>query len=85
MQADGPAKGKRWWTPPALRREDAVGFKFGRLHGSTVNYPAGMHSGVLLIKVRDTGIGIAAQDMGRILIPFDQRENSGSRSHLGTG
>jgi signal transduction histidine kinase len=37
------------------------------------------------ITIRDTGIGIARDDITRVLLPFEQVENSLSRSHNGTG
>jgi signal transduction histidine kinase len=37
------------------------------------------------ITIRDTGIGIAKEDITRVLLPFEQVENSLSRSHDGTG
>jgi len=37
------------------------------------------------IEVRDTGIGIAPEDLERVLIPFEQVEASHSRSKGGTG
>jgi signal transduction histidine kinase len=41
-------------------------------------------SGMILV-VRDTGIGIAADDVARVLKPFEQVESPLSRSHEGTG
>jgi signal transduction histidine kinase len=38
-----------------------------------------------LIVIRDTGIGIAEDDIQRVLMPFEQVESSLSRSHNGTG
>src|SRR6185437_8827220 len=37
------------------------------------------------ITIRDTGIGIAKDDITRVLLPFEQVESSLSRSHNGTG
>ena len=37
------------------------------------------------IDVRDTGIGIAAADMDKVMQPFGQVSNSQSRSHIGWG
>ena len=39
----------------------------------------------LVITVSDTGIGIAAEDMGRVLEAFEQVDSSLSRQHQGTG
>lgn len=42
-------------------------------------------SGAPYIAVVDTGIGIAAEDIERVLLPFGQVESAFSRSHEGTG
>jgi len=39
----------------------------------------------IVIKVRDTGIGIAPEDIARVVRPFEQVETVLSRSHGGTG
>ena len=39
----------------------------------------------LRIEVRDTGIGIGAEDMGRLFQPFAQAENAASRRFAGSG
>ena len=39
----------------------------------------------LTITVTDTGIGIAPEDLGRVLEAFEQVDNSLSRHHQGTG
>jgi signal transduction histidine kinase len=39
----------------------------------------------LTLSVRDTGIGIAPDDLGRVLRPFEQVESTLARSHQGTG
>ncbi len=39
----------------------------------------------ILIRIRDTGIGIAPEDIARIIRPFEQVETVLSRSHGGTG
>ncbi len=38
-----------------------------------------------VVSIRDTGIGIADDDIRRVLMPFEQVESSLSRSHAGTG
>ncbi len=38
-----------------------------------------------VVSIRDTGIGIAAHDLARVRMPFEQVESSLSRSHNGTG
>jgi len=42
-------------------------------------------SGDLVIEVRDTGVGIAAEDIPRVLKPFEQSDTAYSRSGGGTG
>ena len=39
----------------------------------------------LVLTVRDTGIGIAPEDLIRVLEPFEQVASSSARSHQGTG
>jgi len=41
--------------------------------------------GRLRIAVRDTGIGIAPEDLSRVFEPFHQADNSYARRHAGTG
>ncbi|HUO93513.1 MAG TPA: ATP-binding protein [Rhizomicrobium sp.] len=43
------------------------------------------NDGSLVLCVRDTGIGIAAQDIATVLTPFGQVESAFSRKHHGTG
>jgi signal transduction histidine kinase len=38
-----------------------------------------------VLTVKDTGIGIAAKDIDRVLRPFEQVESALSRTHGGTG
>lgn len=42
-------------------------------------------NGDICLWVRDTGIGIAATDMDKVMQPFGQVSNSQSRSHIGWG
>lgn len=42
-------------------------------------------SGELVLAVNDTGIGIAEEDIPRVLEPFTQIDNRGNREHRGTG
>ena len=37
------------------------------------------------ISVRDTGIGLKAEDLERVFAPFEQADNSVSRKYQGTG
>ena len=39
----------------------------------------------LVVRIKDTGIGIAPQDMGRLFEPFQQADSGPTRSHDGTG
>ncbi|MBT3334651.1 MAG: hypothetical protein HN394_24370, partial [Rhodospirillaceae bacterium] len=41
--------------------------------------------GGLLVQVADTGVGIAAQDIPKVLMPFGQIEGPMARKHQGTG
>ncbi len=53
--------------------------------GGTVSVSAELCEAGLAITVRDTGIGMAAEDIPRALLPFVQVDNSLSRKHGGTG
>jgi signal transduction histidine kinase len=37
------------------------------------------------VRVSDTGIGILAEDMGKLFLPFSQVDNSATRKYGGTG
>jgi signal transduction histidine kinase len=50
----------------------------------TISVNVSMREGVLL-KVQDTGIGIAKENIERVLRPFEQVESSLARTHGGTG
>ncbi len=59
--------------------------KFTRASGS-VTVAAGLHDdGGGYIRIRDTGIGIASEDVDKVLEPFVQLEHALSRTHEGTG
>ena len=61
------------------------GIKFTPPGGAvTLSLTASQRDGVE-IRVRDTGIGIAADDLERVLIPFEQVELSLARKNGGTG
>ena len=54
--------------------------------GGQVTVSAGCESkGVLAIKVTDTGVGIAAENLAKALSPFGQIDNLLTREHPGTG
>ena len=53
--------------------------------GGTIEFEAAESAAGLTLTVRDTGIGIAKSDLGRVMQPFVQVENSLSRRHDGTG
>jgi len=54
--------------------------------GGSVTLEVGIETnGELVILVRDTGIGIAEDDLPAVLSPFGQVESSLSRKHAGTG
>jgi PAS domain S-box-containing protein len=55
--------------------------------GGSISIAAALDSedGDLEIVIRDTGIGIARQEISKVLEPFGQIENSLTRSHAGTG
>ena len=50
-----------------------------------VSLVIGFHSEQLQVSVRDTGIGIPEEDIGKIFRPFQQLESTASRSYAGTG
>jgi signal transduction histidine kinase len=53
--------------------------------GGSIELEAAATAAGLTLTVRDTGIGIARSDLGRVIQPFVQVENSLSRRHEGTG
>jgi signal transduction histidine kinase len=58
--------------------------KFTRADG-TVSIQVEHETGDLLLKVSDTGIGIAAKDLPKVLERFGQVDSTLSRKHKGTG
>jgi signal transduction histidine kinase len=50
-----------------------------------VTVSASIEDGQLHLKIADTGIGIRAEDMGRIFVEFSQVDSSLTRRHEGTG
>ncbi len=90
IEYDGDDTGTHVLVDPRLIRQVAL-----NLVSNAVKFtPAGGHvkidlrvspaNGATLI-VRDTGIGIAAKDIDRVLRPFEQVESALSRRHGGTG
>jgi len=53
--------------------------------GGCVSITADVLDGAALVEVRDTGIGIASDDLQRVLRPFEQADNSFTRKYEGTG
>lgn len=51
----------------------------------SVHVRVGWESTNLTVQVRDTGIGIAPDQLDRVFSPFEQADNSVSRRHEGTG
>ena len=60
-------------------------FKFTPWDGHVVLEATMERDGGLAIAVRDTGIGIALDDLHTVLMPFGQVESAFSRRHHGTG
>lgn len=59
--------------------------KFTQLGGSIFVKPETMDDGALAICVKDTGIGIAPEDMAQALMPFGQVDSALNRHCEGTG
>jgi signal transduction histidine kinase len=59
--------------------------KFTPRGGEVVLAASRRADGSLVVSVRDTGIGIAAEDIPVVLLPFGQVESAFSRTHHGTG
>ena len=53
--------------------------------GGAVSCEVGSNSAGLIVKVSDTGIGIAQEDIDRLAKPFEQIDSQHSRQHEGTG
>ena len=50
-----------------------------------VELHAGVNSGTLWVEVRDTGIGIAQENIAKVFEPFGQADSSRARNYEGTG
>jgi signal transduction histidine kinase len=61
------------------------GIKFTAEGGTVRVYVSASPQKGIAIKVSDTGIGIAPENIGRVLRPFEQVETSYSRKHSGSG
>ncbi len=61
------------------------GIKFTEAGGSVTLSAEWDEDGGCLIRVADTGVGIAEDDLDKVLEPFVQVESSMTRSHEGTG
>ena len=53
--------------------------------GGTISMEAMKKGNYIIIKVKDTGIGIARKDMGKLFIPFFQLDNNLNRKYRGSG
>ena len=53
--------------------------------GGTVTICAREEHGLIIVQVKDTGIGIAEEDQARIFEEFQQIDSSASREYQGTG
>ncbi|MGB0906466.1 MAG: PAS domain-containing sensor histidine kinase [Maricaulaceae bacterium] len=53
--------------------------------GGTVSCEITPNSAGLIVKISDTGIGIAQEDIARLAQPFEQIDSQHSRKHEGTG
>jgi signal transduction histidine kinase len=53
--------------------------------GGRVDVTVGRDGSGLVVEVRDTGVGIAMQDIGRVFEPFVQADGGLSKRHHGTG
>jgi signal transduction histidine kinase len=53
--------------------------------GGKITVSARQRDGAIVIAVKDTGIGIAPEDLAKALEPFGQIDNEMSRRHEGTG
>ncbi len=60
-------------------------FKFTPRGGYVTLGAARLEDGSLQVEVRDTGIGIAPEDIGTVLAPFGQVAAAYAREHQGTG
>jgi signal transduction histidine kinase/CheY-like chemotaxis protein len=59
--------------------------KFTEKGGVAVTVEPGNHESEILFEVRDTGIGLKAEDLARIFLDFEQADGSSTRKFGGTG
>ncbi|HEX3162440.1 MAG TPA: ATP-binding protein, partial [Pseudolabrys sp.] len=59
--------------------------KFTEKGGVAVTVEPGNHENEILFEVRDTGIGLKAEDLARIFLDFEQADGSSTRKFGGTG
>lgn len=64
---------------------NAIKFSGGRAAGGQVSLRAFSHQGALAIEVRDDGVGMTQEAIGRLFRPFEQAEASTTRRFGGTG
>lgn len=59
--------------------------KFNHANGKVTIITAEDEPGFFIMKVTDTGIGIAAENMNKLFVPFVQLDSGTARMHEGTG
>ncbi len=88
------AEGETWLRGDGARLRQVLGHllanavKFtdvGEVEVTVRRMPSSADKGRFLLRVRDTGIGIAAEDQKRLFQPFTQVDGSSTRRHGGTG
>ncbi len=90
ISLETPGAGPRLRADPRILRQIVINLlsnavKFTPEGGTIAISAAGGPDGGCIIEVRDTGCGIAEQDLARVMEPFVQAENAMTRQHEGTG